>query len=71
MPTHGLTLNASSVSPETARIGTQAKEGYRKDRYFQGMIDEVAIYPRALVEDEIETLRRMGLEHKPLAEVPR
>jgi hypothetical protein len=38
-----------------------AKEYRRKDKFFHGLIDELAIYPRALTEDEVTTLYKMGV----------
>ncbi len=64
-PTRGLTLNAKSVSKETARIGGQAKGG-REERYFCGFIDEVAVFKRALSEEEIRTLYQTGMQGKSL-----
>jgi len=69
-PTDGLTLDVKSVARGPARIGTQAKSGYREKRYFRGAIDEVAIFSRALSEEEIQTLHQMGLQGKKLVESP-
>jgi hypothetical protein len=44
-----------------------AKEYRRKDKFFHGLIDELAIYPRALTEDEVATLHALGTQGKPLA----
>jgi len=65
--THDLTLNSNSVSTESARLGTQAKSRYRDKRYFRGLMDEIAIFPRALSEEEIQTLYQMGLDGNTLA----
>jgi hypothetical protein len=67
----GLTLNADSVGSDAARIGSQAKSHNRSGRYFQGTIDEVAIFPRALSDEEIQTLYQFGLRGEPLVRTVR
>ena len=69
--TPGLTLNAATVGTEPARIGTQAKAGYRSGRYFRGAIDEVAIFNRALSDGEIQTLFQFGEQGQPLVKATR
>jgi hypothetical protein len=66
-----LTLNADSVGSDAARIGSQAKSHNRSGRYFQGTIDEVAIFPRALSDEEIPTLYQSGLRGEPLVRTVR
>jgi len=66
VPTSDFALTESTVSVETARIGGQAMSPSQKKRYFNGFIDEVAIFPRALSEDEIQTLHQMGSRGEPL-----
>ncbi len=60
VPTKDLILNATSVSTEHARLGRQAKSSHRGDRYLRGLIDELAIFNRALSESEIRNLHEMG-----------
>jgi hypothetical protein len=40
---------------------------YDTERRFDGIVDEVAVFDRALSDDEIETLYQLGLRGKPLA----
>ena len=65
--TLNLILNATSVSAEPARLGTQAKSALRENRYFRGLIDEVAVFARALSDEEIQTLYQTGLAGETLA----
>jgi hypothetical protein len=67
VPTRGLTLSASSVSEEPARLGSKAKEHRRDEGGLRGMLDEVAIFPRALSDEEVRTLYRMGSQSDTLA----
>ena len=60
-------LNTTSVSAEPARLGTQAKSALRENRYFRGLIDEVAVFARALSDEEIQTLYQTGLAGETLA----
>jgi Concanavalin A-like lectin/glucanases superfamily len=69
--TPGLTLSATSVSGDPARIGTQAKPNRRSGRYFRGIVDEVAIFNRALSDEEIQTLFQLGLHGEPLVKATR
>jgi hypothetical protein len=69
--TQGLTLNARSISEETARLGAQAKPDHRSERYFRGAIDEVAVFDRALSEEEIQTLIQLGKRGEPLVKAVR
>ena len=71
MATQNLVLNARSVTSEPARIGTQAKTDRRSGRYFRGVIDEVAIFPRALSAEEIQTLFQFGQQGEPLIKAAR
>jgi hypothetical protein len=67
-----LVLNATSIGVgHGARLGTQAKSASRAGRYFQGLIDEVAIFKRALSEDEIQVLFQLGRRGEPLLKAPR
>lgn len=65
-PVSGFTLSETSVSTETARIGGQAMRDFQRNRYFNGFIDEVAVFSRALSEEEIQTLHQMGLQGNTL-----
>ncbi|NQT16524.1 MAG: LamG domain-containing protein [Planctomycetes bacterium] len=66
-----LILNTTSISAEPARLGSQAKAAGRERRHFQGMIDEVAIFARALSEEEIQTLYKMGQQGSVLPKAGR
>ena len=66
-PTQGLTLNPTTVSAEPARLGAQAKSDAGEQRHFIGVMDEVAVFARALSEEEIQTLYQMGLDGRTLA----
>jgi hypothetical protein len=67
-----LVLDATSIAVgHGARLGTQAKSASRAGRYFQGLIDEVAIFNRALSEDEIQILLQLGRGGEPLVKAPR
>jgi len=68
--TPSFTLNGGSISKEAARLGTTAKSHKRAGRYYAGLLDELAIYPRALSQPEIRALLQMGLQGKPLAVQP-
>ena len=65
-PTSNFTLSESTVSTETARIGSQAMSSFQGRRYFNGFVDEVAIFTRALSEEEIQTLHQMGSQGETL-----
>ncbi|NQT14606.1 MAG: LamG domain-containing protein [Planctomycetes bacterium] len=65
-PSSNFTLSETTLSTETARIGGQATRHNREKWYFNGFIDEVAIFTRALSEEEIQTLHRMGSQGEPL-----
>jgi len=55
--TPSFVLNTSTLGSHAARIGGPAKKDNRgKFRYFSGMIDDVAVFTRALGEEEIESL---------------
>ena len=64
--TEGLKLTAATIADLPARIGCHAKEEYRSKRFFDGTIDELVIFDRALTEEEIKTLYRMGVQGQPL-----
>ena len=68
VPNERLVLDTSSIAAgHGARLGTQAKSASREGRYFQGLIDEVAIFNRALSEDDVQMLFRIGSRNEPLA----
>jgi hypothetical protein len=69
--TSGLRLDTRSVDAEQARIGTQAKKDRRSGRYFRGVVDEVAIFNRALSDGEIQTLFQFGEQGQPLVKAGR
>jgi len=69
--TQNLILNTTSISTEPARLGSQAKVGSREHRHFQGLIDEVAIFARALSEEEIQALYQMGQQGEILVKAGR
>jgi len=66
-----LTLDTDSVSPHAARIGAQAKSASRSGRYFRGSIDEVAIFNRALSDEEIQRFFQLGSRGEPIEKAPR
>lgn len=66
VPTKDLVLNAESVSTEAAQLGAQAKASRRQYRHLRGILDEVAIFKRALSDEEIRRLHQMGLKGQPL-----
>ena len=70
-PTEGLILDTSSLSAEPARIGASARVDDRSELYFRGLIDELAIFNRALSEQEVQTLFQLGLQGKPLVKATR
>jgi len=70
-PTVGLTLNASSLSAEPARIGALPGAGDPSTVDFRGLIDELAIFDRALSEQEVQTLCQLGLRGEPLVKTGR
>lgn len=45
---------------DIARIGTQAKKIYRSGRFFKGLIDEFALFTRALSAAEIKAIYEQG-----------
>ncbi|MCL4207553.1 MAG: hypothetical protein KJ000_34140 [Pirellulaceae bacterium] len=72
IPNDRLVLDATTIAVDHgARLGTQAKSASRAGRYFQGLIDEVAIFNRALSEDEIQLLFQLGKRGEPLAKSAR
>jgi hypothetical protein len=72
IPNDRLVLDATSIGVDHgARLGTQAKAASRAGRYFQGLIDEVAIFNRALSEDEIQVLFQLGKRGEPLVKSAR
>jgi len=60
----------AKVGKETARIGCQAKRVQTAGRYMSGLIDEFAIFARALSAGEIRELYRRGQEGKGLLAKP-
>jgi hypothetical protein len=69
-PNERLVLDATSISAgHGARLGTQAKSASREGRYFQGSIDEVAVFNRALSEEDVQKLVELGSRGEPLAKV--
>jgi hypothetical protein len=66
VPTKDLVLNAESVSTEAAQLGSQAKASRRQYRHLRGILDEVAIFNRALSDEEIRRLHQTGLNGQPL-----
>ena len=69
VPTEGLVLDAASLSTEPARLGAWAKVDNRSELYFRGLIDELAIFNRALSAAEVQTLCQRGLRGEPLTGV--
>ncbi|NQT39151.1 MAG: protein kinase, partial [Planctomycetes bacterium] len=63
-----MVLDNDSIGREPFRLGGQAQSLNRHGRYFQGLIDEVAIFNRAISYDEIRTLYQMGIDGVPLGE---
>lgn len=62
----GLAINESNLADYPERIGTQAKPYNREGRGFEGLIDEVGIWSRALSDEEIGKLFQMGQKGEPL-----
>jgi hypothetical protein len=60
----------AKVGKETARIGCQAKRVQTAGRYISGLIDEFAIFARALPAGEIRELYRRGQEGKDMLAKP-
>jgi len=56
----GAALNERTISDIPARIGGQAKSPDRAPRYFNGMIDELAVFNRAITPEEIRALYERG-----------
>ena len=56
-------LNPSNVGSKPARLGICAKRGDKRmgGWYFGGRIDEVAIFSRALSEDEVAAIYCRGV----------
>ena len=63
-PTRGLTLDGGSLGNAQTTIGRRAADGSRL--CFHGLIDELAVYARALPETDIYALYQMGLQGKCL-----
>jgi hypothetical protein len=70
VPGEGPALSAEAAAKYPARLGTLAS-GQDKQLYFRGIIDEVAVFRRALSEQEIQALFQRGLQGEPLAKAPR
>ena len=70
VPGEGPALSAEAASKYPARLGTLAS-GRDKQLYFRGLIDEVAVFRRALSEQEIQVLLQLGVQGQPLAKAPR
>jgi len=70
VPGEGPALSAEAASKYPARLGTLAS-GRDKQLYFRGIIDEVAVFRRALSEPEIQVLLQLGLQGEPLAKPAR
>jgi len=67
VPNERLVLDADSISAgHGSRLGTQAKSPSREGRYFQGLIDEVAVFNRALSEEDVQKLFQLGSRREPL-----
>ena len=62
-PTGALVLNAQSIAQRHASIG---RESGRSRDYFDGLLDEVVVFRRALTEQEIHAIRARGLEGRNL-----
>lgn len=60
LPTRKFLLDGKTVSQQTACIGRQAGARTRQNRV-RALIDELAVFARALSEDEIHALYRLGL----------
>ena len=71
VPTEGLTLDAASLSADPARIGALPGADDRSELFFRGLIDELAIFNRALSEQEVQTLFQLGLRGEPLVKTGR
>ena len=70
VPGEGPALSADAVARHPARIGTLAS-GQDKQLYFRGIIDEVAVFRRALSEQEIQWLLQLGVQGEPLIKATR
>ena len=70
VPGEGPALSAEAASKYPARLGTLAS-GRDKQLYFRGIIDEVAIFRRALSEQEIQVLLQLGAQGQPLIKAAR
>ena len=70
VPGEGPALSAEAASKYPARLGTLAS-GRDKQLYFRGIIDEVAVFRRALSEQEIQVLLQLGAQGQPLIKAAR
>ena len=70
VPSEGPGLSEDAVSKNPARIGTAAMSG-REQIYFRGIIDELAIFRRALSESEVQAIFQLGLQGQPLLKAAR
>lgn len=53
------TLGKKSIGHGAGRLGSQSKSPDRKDRFFRGALDEVAVFDRALSQSEVKSLFEM------------
>ena len=70
VPGEGPALSAEAASKYPARLGTLAQSA-RVQLYFRGIIDEVAVFRRALSEQEIQWLLQLGVQGEPLVKATR
>jgi hypothetical protein len=70
VPGEGPSLSADAVSKYPARLGALAS-GRDKQLYFRGIIDELAIFRRALSESEVQAIFQLGLQGQPLIKATR
>jgi len=70
VPGEGPALSADAVARHPARLGTLAS-GQDKQLYFRGILDEVAVFRRALSEQEIQWLLQVGVQGEPLVKATR
>ncbi len=64
-----ITLKADQ-QPEPVDLVGKAKAGTGPRRYVKALIDEVAVFTRALSEEEMDTLYQMGIDGVPLGGEP-
>jgi len=61
-----IVLNSESIDNYAARIGGRAKTAKRALRYYKGLIDEVAVWGRALSQADVTALYLRGLSGQSL-----